>query len=179
MTKPHSKRRAALIALAALSAGAAGLGAQRWLRSGPQAVPAVNVLFGLQLPDLQGRPQAFNQWRGRLLLANFWATWCEPCREEVPALVRLHEKSAGTSLQVVGISVDSAANVRDFADKFRISYPLVIGGLESIDLVRELGNRSGGLPFTVLLGTSGTLLATHIGAMNDQGLSQFVHPHLS
>lgn len=175
----NSGRRNALIVVAALAAAAAGYGANRWLRrSGPAETGGVAQLMGLNLPDATGKPQPVAQWRGKLLLANFWATWCEPCREEVPALIRSQQKNRDKNLQIVGISIDSADKVSQFAKTYGISYPLLIGGLESIELVRTLGNRSGGLPFTVLVSPQGQLLATHLGGLTERSLAEFLEPHL-
>lgn len=175
----NAGRRNALIVVAALAAAAAGYGANRWLRRSGAATPeGVAQLMDLSLPDATGRPQPMTQWRGRLLLVNFWATWCEPCREEVPALIRSQQANRDKNLQIVGISVDSADKVSEFAKTYSISYPLVIGGLESIELVRTLGNRSGGLPFTVLVSPKGALLATHLGGLTDRSLADFLRPHL-
>jgi thiol-disulfide isomerase/thioredoxin len=111
-------------------------------------------------------------------VVNFWATWCEPCRAEVPALVRLRTEYASNGLEVVGIAVDSAAKVRDFAAEYRISYPLVIGGFETVDLSRRLGNKLGALPFTVVLDRSGRLVYTHLGAVSETELRDLVRPLL-
>jgi thiol-disulfide isomerase/thioredoxin len=176
-----SGRRNALVAIVVVLAGGAGFALQRALRPESAARAsgnAVAALFKLQLPDLAGRQQSFVQWRGRLLLVNFWATWCEPCREEVPALVRLQAKYGDKSVQLVGISIDSVDKISDFASKFAVNYPLTVGGLESIDLARQLGNRAGALPFTVLISPHGQLIASHLGGMNDRSLSEFVLPHL-
>ena len=174
-------RRTALIGMMVIVAGGAGLVVQRAIRSRPTdtADPgSAKALLGLQLPDLAGKSQPFSQWKGRLLLVNFWATWCGPCREEIPALVRLQGKEEYKNLQIVGISIDSAAKVIDFSTEFKINYPLVIGGLESIDLTRQLGNRAGALPFTVLIAPDGRLLAAHLGGMNDHSLAALLQPHV-
>jgi len=139
----------------------------------------MNTLLALNLPDLAGRSQPVSQWRGRLLLVNFWATWCEPCREEVPALIRTQAIYGPKNLQIVGISIDSVDKVSEFSRSFKINYPLLVGGLESIDLVRQLGNRAGALPYSVLVSPVGTLLASHLGGMNDQALAAFLQPHLA
>lgn len=177
----NKTRRTALIGIVAIIAGGAGLVAQRAIRSvsTDTADPgSAKALLGLQFPDLAGKPQAFSQWNGRLLLVNFWATWCGPCREEIPALVRLQGKDEYKNLQIVGISIDSVAKVIDFSAEFKINYPLVIGGLESIDLTRQLGNRAAALPFTVLIAPDGRLLATHLGGMNDHSLAALLKPHV-
>ena len=177
----NTGRRVALIGLAALAAAGAGLALQRVLRSGRDASAgnsAAEALLRLRLPDPTGTPQSMSQWGNHALLVNFWATWCEPCREEIPALVRAQAINAGKNLQIVGIAIDSADKVLEFSTKYSINYPLVIGGLESIDLTRQLGNRAGALPFTVLISPTGTLLASHLGGMNDQSLATFLQPHL-
>ena len=175
----NASRRNALIVGAGLAAAAAGYGAHRWLRLGGAVKPGgIDQLLALNLPDAEGRPQPVTQWRGKLLLANFWATWCEPCREEVPALIRSQQIHRDKNLQIVGISIDSADKVSQFSKTYGITYPLLIGGLESIELVRALGNRSGGLPFTVLVSPQGRLLASHLGGLTDRTLAEFLAPHL-
>lgn len=177
----NAARRNALIGIAALAAGGAGLALQHYMRARrePSVEPAsLGTLLALSLPDPSGKLQAIAQWKGRLLLVNFWATWCEPCREEVPALVRAQEIYRVKNLQIVGISIDSADKVSEFSTKYKINYPLVLGGLESTDLVRKLGNRSGALPYSILVSPQGKLLDSHLGGMNDQSLANFVQPHL-
>ena len=133
----------------------------------------------LVLPDPQGKSQALTQWRGKVLVVNFWATWCDPCREEVPALVRVQRKQADHGVQVVGIGVDSADKIRDFASKYQINYPLTVAGIKVIDTSRKLGNSVGGLPFTVILDRNGDLAATHLGGLTEAQLEQLLKPLLA
>ena len=98
----------------------------------------------LVLPDPEGKPQAFAQWQGKILVVNFWATWCDPCREEVPALVRIQQNQGSKGVQIVGIGIDSADKIREFAAKFSINYPLAVAGLNGVDISRKLGNTAGG-----------------------------------
>jgi thiol-disulfide isomerase/thioredoxin len=179
-------RRHLLFGLAGIAAGAGGLGLQQWLRQrgadtdkGTSSAAGMSTLLALNLPDLAGKSQPVSQWRGRLLLVNFWATWCEPCREEVPALIRTQAIYGPKNLQIVGISIDSVDKISDFSKSFKINYPLLVGGLESIELVRQLGNRAGALPYSVLVSPGGGLLASHLGGMNDQALATFLQPHLA
>src|SRR4051812_8170172 len=104
--------RRTLIAILAVAilAVTAGAGARYWIRH--QSSRATEELYSLTLSDPAGKPQPFSQWRGRVLVVNFWATWCEPCREEVPALVQTQSKWVGKGVQIVGIGVDSADKIR-------------------------------------------------------------------
>lgn len=163
-------RRAALYAIAALAAGAGGFAVKRALQpteAAPEVKSASRQLRDLSLPDLHGKLQRISQWDGKVVLVNFWATWCEPCREEIPLLIRMQSKYGRKNLQTVGISIDTADKVSQFSLKYKITYPLVVAGFESIELMRSLGNQSGGLPFTVVLSPTGELAATHLGAFSE------------
>ncbi len=113
-------------------------------------------LLALTLPDLKGQPQSLAQWRGKVLVVNFWATWCPPCREEMPEFSRLNTKYALNGVQFVGISIDSADKVEAFQKEIQVSYPLLISNLETLDLSSDLGNRAKALPFTVVLRPDGS-----------------------
>ncbi len=124
------------------------------------------------LPDLSGAPHRLSDWKGKVLVVNFWATWCEPCREEIPGLVRVQSKLGVNGLAIVGIAVDSVDKVRDFAQKYAINYSVLIGGLESVGLLRDLGDQAGGLPYTLILNRNGELVTTHLGRISEQELEQ-------
>src|SRR5437870_2774944 len=128
-------RRNIFIGAAAVLALGGGWGLRRLVASGA-AGPA--AIYELVLPGLNGAPLSLAQWKGKILVANFWATWCEPCREEIPMLIRMQAKYATKNVQLVGISIDSADKVREFSNIFKIDYPLLIGGLESLALLRQM-----------------------------------------
>ena len=90
---------------------------------------------------------AMNGPRGRVLVVNFWATWCAPCREEIPGFVRLQERYGPRGLQFVGIAFDQPDKVAEFGREFRVNYPLLLGGLDTMELLRDAGNRAGVLPY--------------------------------
>lgn len=131
-----------------------------------------NILFNQSLPDSAGKSQPLNQWKGKMLLVNFWATWCAPCVEEMPELVALQEHGQAKNLQVIGIGIDSPTNIREFADKYKISYPLYIAGLEGSELSRQMGNTAGGLPYTVLLDEKGQVKKTYVGRLKIDALKK-------
>jgi thiol-disulfide isomerase/thioredoxin len=123
-----------------------------------------DALLKLQLPDLDQRPQTIGDFRGKVVVVNFWATWCAPCREEIPLFVKLQRQYADRGLQFIGIAIDTLAKVKPFAAEFAMNFPVLIGGVEVIDLSRKLGNRAGVLPFTVVLGRDGRIKASSVGA---------------
>lgn len=173
-----SRRGIGIAAGVALALLALVLGAALRYWSGDRE-QGVAELHRLVLPDPQGKPQPFSQWQGKVLVVNFWATWCDPCREEVPALVRIQQKEGGRGLQIVGIGIDSADKIREFAAKFHINYPLAVAGLSAVDTSRKLGNAAGGLPFTVILDRNGRLAATHLGGLTESQLDELLQPLLA
>jgi len=111
-----------------------------------------------------------------VLVVNFWATWCLPCLEEIPAFVQMQEKFGNQGLQFVGIAIDNPVKVRDFAVKYRMNYPVLVGELDAIELARAVGNKFGGLPFTVIMDRKGRLIGTELGGLNEQKLTAIIRP---
>jgi thiol-disulfide isomerase/thioredoxin len=155
-------RRDALI-LGAVAGGAALLGGVAGALLLQTRTGAAELLSA-SYPDLSGQVHRLSEWRGKALVANFWASWCAPCREEIPLLNAAQQQYAAAGLQVLGIGVDTAANLGEFTQKFRITYPVLIAETRGIELMRDLGNRAGGLPFTVLLDRRGRLVGRKLGA---------------
>lgn len=165
----------ALFVAVALIAASAG-----FLLSTLAGAPKVDtgVLLATFLPDLQGEPRRIGEWRGKVVVVNFWATWCPPCLEEIPELVRMQARLGSTELQIVGIAVDSHANVREFARTHRINYPLLIGNTRGIELSRLTGNQRAGLPYTIVLDREGDALHTFSGPLTEAKLMALVSPAL-
>ncbi len=165
----------AAVAALALAAGLYfGIG-QRVEAPDPAAVSALTLI---ELPDLSGRKTTLAAWQGKVVVVNFWASWCAPCREEIPGLLRIQSRFAANGVQVVGIAVDSADKSRQAAGEMGISYPVLVGGLQVIDVTRRLGNRAGGLPYTVVLDRQGRLVTTHLGILSESQLEQLLRPVL-
>ena len=115
------------------------------------------------LPDLAGKQVNLSSYRGRVVLLDFWATWCGPCREEVPHFVQLQNKYANQGLQIIGVSMDDAPDpVREFYRLFKMNYPVVMGDAKT----GELYGGVLGLPIAFLIGRDGRITARHIGAIN-------------
>ena len=153
--------RLVLPAIAGMLALALGIGVAVWGRAAPDA----SALLALSLPDTHGTAQPLAQWRGKVLVVNFWATWCAPCREEMPEFVRAQRELGPQGVQFVGIAVDQADKVAQFARDLDLNYPALIGGYDAVDLSKPLGNRLLALPFTVILGRDGHVAHTQLGPM--------------
>ena len=160
----HKKRFFIIpVALAALAAGI-------WLaqtRYAPQppAAPAVAALWQVGYPDLQGHRQALSQWRGQAVVVNFWASWCAPCREEMPDFAVLRTQFRSSGIEFVGIAIDNPASVSQFLQQMPVNYPILIGGGAAHSLARQLGNRSGALPYTIVLDRDGNIVLSHLGRL--------------
>jgi len=138
--------------------------------SGAVQEKALAGLFAIRLDDFRGQPHSFAQWKGKILVVNFWATWCAPCRDEMPYFSKIAEKHAANGVQFVGISTDPAETVSAFAERYRISYPLLIGGPGAIELSAALGNSLKGLPYTLILDRNGEPLLARTGRLPEAEL---------
>lgn len=134
---------------------------------------ALAELLDLSLPDLEGKTTMVrDRLAGNMTVLNFWASWCAPCVREMPALDALHK--AQPAVGVVGISLDTVANVQAFARKTPVSYPLLTAGAGKISLMRRLGNPKGGLPYTLVLDKQGKPAATILGEIDMDSLDAFI-----
>jgi thiol-disulfide isomerase/thioredoxin len=151
----------------------AGLGAylgNKKFEPVPPKDGTVQKLMSMSLNDSQGTPQKLAQWNGKFLIVNFWATWCAPCVQEMPELVELQKELAKENVQILGLGIDSPSNIKDFANKLAISYPVFSTGMEGTDLAKAFGNKVGGLPFTVLISTDGRIVKTYAGRLKMEEL---------
>ena len=180
----NKRRAAAGFVAVGIAAGAAGYGLHLALRDGwnPAAAGVADsrrvaeAIFAARLADPQGVTHAVGEWRGRVLVVNFWATWCAPCREEIPVFVRMQGRHGPKGLQFVGIAIDQPDKVANFAREFGINYPLLLGGSETLDLVRMAGNRPGVLPYTLVLDRAGNLVSRELGGLKEARLEALIQP---
>ncbi len=140
----------------------------------PDVIQASTSLWTLRLPDVQGRPQALQQWQGKLVVLNLWATWCLPCRTEMPGFSRLQGKFAPRGVQFVGVALDMPEQVIDYANRTAISYPLLLGDSSLLPLFSRLGNPHGNVPYTLIFGRDGRLLKTHMGYWPESDLEKML-----
>ena len=175
-----------LIAAVAVLGAVLGLLAGGWFRQPHEraAPPGVTVLHtgdrraDLDLPDTQGKPRRLSEWDGRLLLVNFWASWCGPCRDEMPLLDHAGTQWAGNGLQVVGVAIDDPDAVRDFLKNNPVRYPILVDSGSSTDPSLLFGDTRGVLPFSVLIDRDGRVVGQRAGSFSQASLTNWLQPHL-
>ena len=165
-----------LIGLALLAA--TGLFAYRMLIPASEATPAaasgVPALFAATFLDQDGQAQALSQWRGKVVVVNFWATWCPPCKEEMPELSEFQQKFANRNVVVLGLSTDDVTKIREFAQQAPVHYPLLAGDFEAMALAESLGNNKGVLPYSVVISPDESISRTYFGKLDMKKLEQDV-----
>ena len=109
------------------------------------------------------------------VVLNFWATWCPPCRQEIPAFSRLQGKYASNGVQFVGIALDTSDNILNYAKQNHVSYPLFIAEEKGAELSRQLGNSRLALPYTVVIDPKGEPRLTRLGRVSEQELDTLLH----
>ena len=171
---PRLGRRAFVLAGAAAAGVLALAGGIAFRLVGREATRDGSAVLALSLPDLDGTTQPLAQWRGKVLIVNFWATWCAPCREEMPEFVAAQARDGGKGVQFVGIAVDDVDKVRVFAKEIGLNYPALIGGYGAIELSKTLGNNLSALPFTVILDRAGRVAHTQLGPLKQAKLDRLL-----
>jgi peroxiredoxin len=174
-----TRRSAAwLIVAVALVALAAGLTlALRHFASGGSGASA-EAFFAQTFPDLDGRPDAMERWKGGLVVVNFWATWCPPCVEEMPDLQRVHDDYAGRGVTVVGLGIDAPSALRSFRERHQLTMPLYAAGAAGTEVGKALGNGSGALPYTVLIDRDGRIVQARLGQIKPAELRGWLNAQL-
>ncbi len=132
----------------------------------PQSIAGL-LRPAFDLPDTQGNAVSISRWNGRIIVLNFWATWCAPCRKEIPLLNTLQQRYAKRGVQIVGVAVDNAAAVKQFMQSVPINYPVLIGDQAALEIIEAYGDRVGALPYTVFINRSGIIDSMASGALTE------------
>jgi peroxiredoxin len=164
-----------MIAVVATGALLAGIFFAGGFRAGGPTAAAATGLLGTTLPDTDGREQRIDQWKGKVLIVNFWATWCEPCREEMPQFVKMQRELGSRGVQFVGIAVDQPDKIRKFAAELGLNYPSLVGGYGALELSKTLGNKIMALPFTVILNRDGEIAHAQLGIWKSGKLDAIIN----
>lgn len=138
----------------------------------------VERLFKAEFSDLTNTTKTLKDYRGKVIVLNFWATWCPPCRQEMPAFSKVQEALGAQGVQVIGMGIDSPSAIKEFALQFPVSYPLLMGGTAGMDLMRELGNPDAALPYTFVFNRDGQPAFSHLGMLTEETLSERLRPLL-
>ena len=170
-----NRRRWIIVSLIGLLALIAGVLSSQWVsRTGLASDPAIKAFFAnpWQTPDGQSiKPE---EWQKKVLVVNFWASWCPPCVEEMPTLDQLQKDFLQQNVLFVGIGIDSPSNIREFLIKTPVSYPILIGGLEGSNIAKQMGNPSGALPYTVIINTKGKAVYSKLGKISEDELRKAI-----
>lgn len=165
------------IAAIALACVLAGLWVVPKFLTAPTVEPpplSVEYLPDFTLPDLDDQPRSIREWSGRSLVINFWATWCAPCRREMPLLQSLQDQRSDGSLQVIGVALDNPADVKRFITQSGVTYPILYGENEGSAIAESLGDDFIGLPFSAFVAPGGEILALLAGELQDDELHRLV-----
>ncbi len=165
-----------LIVTVSLAALSAGIVAQQ-----QKNVPnpfGNNALPEIILPDLSGRQRNISEWQGKVMIINFWATWCPPCLKEIPEFVELQHELGDKGLQFIGIAIEEKAPVEEFMNSTKINYPILIAKDTGVAISVKLGNIIQAVPYSVVIDRKGNIVHSHPGEFSKQQILGIVTPLL-
>jgi thiol-disulfide isomerase/thioredoxin len=146
--------------------------------SAQDQVPVANAVadakLDFTLPDLDGNPRSLSEWRGQVLLVNFWATWCAPCRREIPLLKKTQSMQGENHLQIIGVAVDFRDDVEAYASEAQFNYPVLIGQDDAIAAAEASGIEFVGMPFTLIVAPDGSMIKAHAGEIVEDDIERIV-----
>jgi len=160
------KTTVVFVILAGVIALAAGVGLSMYMNKSPAKTESTEIkstsIIGSKRPDftmadVEGSQHSISEYDGKVLIVNFWATWCPPCRREIPAFIALQEKYQDKGFTIVGVALDSQQAAIDYVDPMGINYPILVGEMEGIAVSQAYGNRLSVLPYTVIIDRKGII----------------------
>lgn len=149
------------------------------------SAPSAAISYGssqaidFTLIDLEGKKRSLQEWHGKVIVLNFWATWCPPCREEIPLLIDLQKRHAAENLQVIGVAIDNKSAVLAYRQSVGMNYPTLLGDDNTMQLITDYGNRSGSLPYTVIIDRQGAIAVRKLGIFTRGELESVLDPLLT
>ena len=165
-----------LVAIAGLGAGVLS---HRYAPVSAEAVPSTDDALAVKFDDLEGKSRALSEWRGKVLVVNFWATWCPPCLKEIPAFVDLQRRLGPEGVQFVGVALDGREEVAAFVRDHAVNYPVLAGEEDVARYMQQMGNTIGALPFTLVFDTQGKVRHVHQGEWTGPEAEAVLKPLLS
>jgi len=175
-----------LFSLALVISAAAGFGLQRTIMSTEQQnLPPVmpeqgSSVVGTARPefamkDIENEMRNIKEWDGSVVLVNFWATWCPPCKKEIPGFMELQQEYKDKGFQIIGIAIDDEGAVKDYVDTMGMNYPIMAAELEAMDLSRRYGNRINALPFSAFIGRDGKIAFISTGEISKKETEEIIN----
>lgn len=172
---------AAVAVIVVIAAAVFGYLTQKRLANTPSVVTETATKTerpDFELPDTSGTPRRLSEWDGKTIVVNFWATWCPPCRKEIPVLIKAQSDYGGQGLQVIGIAVDEMDAVKAYAQDTNFNYPLLVGEQEALDAAEAFDIEFTALPFTIIIRPDRQVDTVHLGELDREELLSLVMPHL-
>ena len=165
--------------VAMLVAAGSGFALQKYLH---QKKAQNNPAIGMQRPefaasDLNGELRNIKEWNGKLIFLNFWATWCPPCKKEIPAFIELQKAYGNQGFQIIGIAIDDEQAVADYAEQMGMNYPSLVAQADGVGLAKRYGNGMGILPYTVIINRSGEISNTIAGELSNIRAKELLEEH--
>jgi thiol-disulfide isomerase/thioredoxin len=167
-------KRIVLIGLVVAIALSAGISAARFLSHLEKT--RQSPLPDFSLPDLSGVQHNIYEWQGKILIINFWATWCPPCLKEIPEFIALQEQYSNKGLQFIGIAIDEPEAVNQYLNSTKINYPVLIGEDKGVALAHQLGNIVDTVPFTIVVDQHRQIIHRQPGEFSREQILKLIAP---
>lgn len=167
-------KQSLIISIVAVLALSAGIVTQRNLSTPPSA----STLSEFTFPDLTGKMHSSKEWQGKILLINFWASWCPPCIKEIPEFIQLQKQLGQQNIQFIGIAIEDRDSAMSYANINNINYPILIAAEKGIALAQQLGNHINAIPFTLVVDQDGNIVHRHPGEFSKQQILEVVSPFI-